>query len=153
MTFIAFRILLTCSVFLGVLAAYGALHSALGGIAALLVVTWMGLAHAAPMVALTSRMKSESGFALVFRLGLLPMILFSGAFFPITQLPTALTWLAYLTPIWHGVDLARQLTLGTAELASGARPPGLHLGLPAGRVVPRDHRLREAAVVMSGATS
>lgn len=113
--FIGFRILLTCSVFLGVLAAYGALNSAPGGIAALLVVTWMGLAHATPMIALTSRMKSESGFALVFRLGVMPMILFSGAFFPITQLPTAITWLAYLTPIWHGVDLARELTLGTAS--------------------------------------
>ena len=51
---------------------------------------------------------------LVYRLGILPMVLFSGAFFPISQLPTAIMWLAYLTPIWHGVDLARGLTTGTA---------------------------------------
>ena len=52
-------------------------------------------------------MKSESGFALVFRLGVMPMMLFSGAFFPIAQLPDAITWLAYITPIWHGVELCR----------------------------------------------
>jgi lipooligosaccharide transport system permease protein len=111
--FTAFRIVLTCSVFLGVLAAYGALHSAVGGLAALAVVVLLGLAYTTPMVAITSRMKSESGFALVFRLGLMPMILFSGAFFPISQLPQAIEWLAFLTPIWHGVELARSLTLGT----------------------------------------
>jgi lipooligosaccharide transport system permease protein len=113
-TFTAFRIGLTSIVFLGVLAAYGAVSSVLGGIGALLVVVLMGLAYTTPMVAISSRMKSESGFALIYRLGILPMFLFSGAFFPITQLPDAITWLAYLTPIWHGVDLARALTLGTA---------------------------------------
>jgi lipooligosaccharide transport system permease protein len=59
-------------------------------------------------------MKSENGFALLFRLGLIPMFLFSGAFFPITQLG-AFAWLAYVTPIWHGVDLTRMLTAGDLE--------------------------------------
>jgi lipooligosaccharide transport system permease protein len=113
-TFTAFRIGLTSLVFLGVLAAYGAVSSVLGGLGALLVVVLMGLAYTTPMVATTARMTSESGFALVYRLGILPMVLFSGAFFPISQLPTAIMWLAYLTPIWHGVDLARALTTGTA---------------------------------------
>jgi len=112
--FVAFRIGLTCAVFMGVLAAYGAVDNVLGGIAALGVVVVVGLAHTTPMIAATSRMKSEAGFALVFRLGILPMTLFSGAFFPISQLPRAIEWLAYLTPIWHGVTLCRELTLGTA---------------------------------------
>ena len=50
------------------------------------------------------------------RFGIIPMFLFSGTFFPIIQLPTALQWIAYLTPLWHGVDLCRTLALGTAEL-------------------------------------
>ncbi len=50
---------------------------------ALLVVILLGLAHAAPVAGLSARMKSESGFTLIFRLGLMPMFLFSGAFFPI----------------------------------------------------------------------
>lgn len=115
LAFIGFRIFATCGVFLAVLASFGALGSWWGGLVALAVSVFIGLAHATPMVGLTSRMHNEFGFALVFRLGLMPMFLFSGAFFPITQLPTAITWLAYLTPIWHGVDLTRMLTLGTVD--------------------------------------
>jgi lipooligosaccharide transport system permease protein len=40
------------------------------------------------------------------------MSLFSGAFFPIDQLPPLIAWLAYLTPIWHGVELCRMITIG-----------------------------------------
>jgi lipooligosaccharide transport system permease protein len=47
---------------------------------------------------------------------ILPMFLFSGTFFPVSQLPAVLRALAYLTPLWHGVDLARSLALG--------HPPG-----------------------------
>ena len=115
LAFAVFRILLTCTVFLGVLAAYGALDNVVGGVGAVLVVVLLGAAYAAPMMAITSRMKSESGFALVFRLGLLPMFLFSGAFFPISQLPDAIAWLAMATPIWHGVELTRMLTLGSVD--------------------------------------
>lgn len=112
LAFTAFRTAITCGVFLGVIAGFGALHSWWGGLLAVGVATGLGLACAAPITGLASRMKNESGFSLIFRLGLLPMFLFSGAFFPITQLPAAVQWLAYLTPIWHGVELSRMLTLG-----------------------------------------
>ncbi len=115
LAFVAFRITLTCAVFLGVLAAYGALAGVLGGLAALAVSVLLGLAYATPMMGLSARLKNDSGFSLVFRLGLMPMFLFSGAFFPISQLPEAIVWIAYLTPIWHGVELSRSLTLGTAS--------------------------------------
>ena len=44
--------------------------------------------------------------------GLIPLFLFSGVFFPISQLPAGLRVIAYLSPLWHGVDLCRRLTLG-----------------------------------------
>ena len=47
-------------------------------------------------------MKDESGFSLIFRLGMIPMFLFSGAFFPISNLDPVMEWLARLTPLWHG---------------------------------------------------
>ncbi|MDP9318788.1 MAG: ABC transporter permease, partial [Actinomycetota bacterium] len=112
LVFIAFRIFSSCAVFLLVMAAYGALHDVLGAIVALLVVVLLGLAYAAPIVGVSARLKSESGFSLIYRLGVVPMFLFSGAFFPISQLPAQVVWLAYVTPIWHGVDLARMLALG-----------------------------------------
>jgi len=115
LAFVATRLALTSGVFIAVLAVFGALADSWAAPLALAAALLTGLAHAAPMTALSSRLKSESGFALVFRLAVLPMSLFSGAFFPISQLPDSVAWLAYLTPIWHGVDLTRMLTLGTVE--------------------------------------
>ena len=115
LAFVAVRLALTSGVFIAVLAVFGALADSWAAPLALAAALLTGLAHAAPMTALSSRLKSESGFALVFRLAVLPMSLFSGAFFPISQLPDSVAWLAYLTPIWHGVDLTRMLTLGTVE--------------------------------------
>ncbi len=114
--FIALRIFAACAVFLLVMTAYGAIHDWRGGVLALLVVVLVGMAHAAPVVGLTARLKSESAFSLIFRLGLIPMFLFSGAFFPISQLPSPVQWLASLTPIWNGVELTRMLTLGSVQL-------------------------------------
>jgi lipooligosaccharide transport system permease protein len=42
--------------------------------------------------------------------------LFSGTFFPISQLPHLLQYLAYVTPLFHGVALCRDLTLGQVRL-------------------------------------
>ena len=58
----------------------------------------------------------SNSFALLFRFGLIPLFLFSGTFFPVSQLPVAIRPLAYITPLWHGVSLCRSLSLGTASL-------------------------------------
>ncbi len=44
---------------------------------------------------------------------MLPLTLFSGTFFPISQLPDWLRRLAVLSPLWHGVELCRAATTGT----------------------------------------
>ena len=62
-------------------------------------------------------------FVAIFRFVILPMFLFSGTFFPVEELPAPLEVIAYFTPLYHGVELCRSLTLGTAELAARARPP------------------------------
>jgi lipooligosaccharide transport system permease protein len=49
---------------------------------------------------------------MIMRLGVLPLFLFSGTFFPISQLPPALQKVAWLSPLWHGVELARAATTG-----------------------------------------
>ena len=59
------------------------------------------------------------GFAVVFRFVLIPLFLFSGTFFPVTQLPAWIRPVAYLTPQWHGVVLCRGISLGTLT-AGGA---------------------------------
>jgi len=62
-------------------------------------------------------------FNIVLRFGIIPMSLFSASFFPISQLPWVVRWLAFFSPLWHGNELAR-------DAALGGLPPwrvGLHL--------------------------
>ncbi len=113
--FVVFRVASTCGVFLAVLACFGVFTSLPGALAAFVVQVLIGLAFATPLYGFTAGLKTESGFAVVYRLMVMPMFLFSGAFFPITNLSPTLEWLARLTPLWHGVDLTRMLTLGHVD--------------------------------------
>jgi lipooligosaccharide transport system permease protein len=47
----------------------------------------------------------------LLRLGVFPLFLFSGAFFPIANLGDVGAWVARFTPLWHGVNLSRMLVL------------------------------------------
>ena len=44
--------------------------------------------------AYSAHVKGPESFGLIFRLGLIPLFLFSGAFFPITNLGTVGEWVA-----------------------------------------------------------
>ena len=115
--FIAFRMLMTATVYLAAIAAFGAVNSPLG-ILAIPVTVLVGIAFAAPIAAWGAYTESDASFVAIFRFVILPMFLFSGTFFPIERLPDALQLVAYATPLWHGVDLCRQLTLGDVDAAS-----------------------------------
>ena len=108
-----FRVALASVAFATVLAFFGIFGSVLGFLGALFGAVLTGLALAAPVYAFSAGAKSEQGFALIYRLGVMPMFLFSGAFFPITNLSEPLQWLARVTPLWHGVELCRMSSLGT----------------------------------------
>jgi lipooligosaccharide transport system permease protein len=56
-------------------------------------------------------MRTWQDFDLI-QLVILPMFLFSGTFFPLDTLPDWLRIVVQLTPLYHGVDLLRQLTVG-----------------------------------------
>jgi lipooligosaccharide transport system permease protein len=111
--FVLIRVLISAAAFLGVAALFGTLHS-WWAVAALPVAMLVGLAVAAPTFAYAASVSSDSYLAILIRLGMLPMSLFSGVFFPVDQLPVALRWVAYVLPLWHGVDLSRAATLGVA---------------------------------------
>ncbi len=112
--FTTMRLAMNSAIFLAVMAAFGAVASP-WALAALPAAVLTGLAFAAPVEAWAITVTKDTSFALIFRFGLIPLFLFSGTFFPITQLPAWLRPLAYLTPLWHGVALCRSLTLGTAS--------------------------------------
>jgi len=94
--------------------AFGAVHSPLA-IFAWPVAVLIGVAFGAPVSALSAWAENEI-FNPLFRFAITPMFLFSGTFFPVTRLPQGLREVAYATPLWHGVDLVRKLTLGTATV-------------------------------------
>jgi lipooligosaccharide transport system permease protein len=114
--YVVLRLATTCTVLLTVLALFGIVHSVAGGLGAVAVAVLVGLAFATPIFAFSARQENDSGYALLYRLGLIPMFLFSGAFFPVSQLPAAIAWLGRLTPVWHGVELCRALTTGRATV-------------------------------------
>ena len=111
LAFMLFRILTTAAAFLAVAALFGALHSWWAPLA-LVVAVLTGLAVAAPTIAYSATITTDSYLAILMRLAVLPMSLFSGVFFPVDSLPVVLRWVAYALPLWHGVDLSRDAILG-----------------------------------------
>jgi lipooligosaccharide transport system permease protein len=113
LAFGVFRVLIATVAFLLIATAFGTMHSP----AALLVLpiaALLGLAVATPTFAYAARIPSDSYLAILLRIGVVPMSLFSGVFFPVESLPLLLKWVAYVLPLWHGVDLMRASTLGVA---------------------------------------
>jgi len=75
------------------------------------IVVLTGLAFAAPIMAYAATRKSSATFNVLFRFVLTPLFLFSGVFFPIDRLPDVLERAARWTPLFHGVELVRGVTL------------------------------------------
>ena len=71
----------------------------------------ISFAFGAVGMACTSFMRTWQDFDLI-QLVILPMFLFSGTFFPLNALPDGVRVLVQLTPLYHGVDLLRQLSVG-----------------------------------------
>ena len=118
--FVTVRFLIVCGVFLVVAALLGATPSWTTPLA-LPAAVLTGLAFAAPIIAMAARVEDGGdSFNVLFRFIIMPMFLFSGTFFPVDQLPGFLQPVAWATPLWHGVELCRGLTLGTGTLAGAA---------------------------------
>jgi lipooligosaccharide transport system permease protein len=113
--FVTMRLFMNGAVFLAVAATLGGIRSR-EALAALPVAVLTGLAFATPIEAWSVTRTRDTSFAMIYRFGMIPLFLFSGTFFPVTQLPGWLQPVAYITPLWHGVALCRALSLGTATL-------------------------------------
>jgi lipooligosaccharide transport system permease protein len=118
--FVLFRVASSALAFATVLAAFGTFTSGRGFVGAVLAAILTGMGFATPIYAYSAGAKNEQGFSLVYRFGVMPMVLFSGAFFPIGNLAEPLQWLARLTPLWHGVELCRMSALGTWDAPAAA---------------------------------
>jgi len=77
----------------------------------------IGLAFAGVGMAATTYMRSWQDLDLV-QLAILPMFLFSATFYPLSTYPEGLQWVVQVTPLYHGVALARELALGMPGLTT-----------------------------------
>lgn len=68
-----------------------------------------GMSVAALSVVLTK----DAWFAVIFRLVVAPLTLFSATFAPLSSLPGWVTPVAWATPLWHAVELCRGACAGT----------------------------------------
>jgi ABC-type polysaccharide/polyol phosphate export permease len=121
--FMALRIAMSAVAFVAVMLAFGAARSPWVA-ATPVAATLTGLAFAAPVCAWAVTLPNPRPVGLAFKWVVMPLYLFSGTFFAVEQMPVALRWLAYASPLWHGVDLCRTLSLGTATAGRTA----IHVG-------------------------
>ena len=70
-----------------------------------------GAAMGAVMLAMAAKIENENYFfTLVGRFIMIPMFLFSGTFYPLTQMPIYLQFFGWISPLWHASELGRYLT-------------------------------------------
>lgn len=114
MIFVGLRMFVTTGIYYVVMVIFGAVPSPWG----LLIIPAGMLAGFAftPIAAYSATIEEDRGqFAILQRLVILPLTLFSGTVFPLTQLPVFLQWIGWLSPLWHASELGRQFAYGPTE--------------------------------------
>lgn len=119
---VTLRLVLQSAIYFAVVALFGAAPSGWGWVS-ILVATLAGLSFGLPLMAYAASITEDKGqFAIVMRLIVMPLFLFSGTFFPLDTLPVAVRWIGWISPIWHGTELGRVISYGYQEppLLTGA---------------------------------
>lgn len=105
------RIALSSTVFFCIATLFGGVLSPLG-VLAIPSTVLTAVAFSAAISAWSATQQVDKNFAIVFRMGIIPLFLFSGTFFPVSQLPDAVEPLSRLSPLYYGVELCRMFTTG-----------------------------------------
>ncbi|MGB8861457.1 MAG: ABC transporter permease [Ilumatobacteraceae bacterium] len=80
-----------------------------------LVAMLVGVSFAMPIMAVSVGAERDGMFPAIQRFVVIPLFLFGGAFYPLSQLPTGVQWIARVAPLWHGVVVARGFTTGSVD--------------------------------------
>ena len=105
------RALLAGVGFLVVIAVFGVPRS-WWTLADLPITLLLAAAVSAPVFAISASIRHAGIYDIVFRLGIVPMSLLSGIYFPLGELPAAVRVITVILPLSHGVGLVRMCTLG-----------------------------------------
>lgn len=113
--FVTMHMSVTAVFYFAVMLVFGAVPSQFG-VGTVFAAVLAGLAFGTPLLAYSSSVTEDKGqFAIIMRVVLLPLTLFSGTIFPLSQLPIFLQWIGWISPLWHGTMLARQFSYGATE--------------------------------------
>lgn len=118
--FVLARLATSCGVFMLVLVPFGVFESWWGPFLAFGSQLLVGMVFGSLVFGFSARLRSEEGFGVLFRLGVFPLFLFSGAFFPVDNLGSVGSFLAKLTPLWHGVNLSRMFAIDEIDWSMAA---------------------------------
>lgn len=77
------------------------------------IAIFSGAAFGAVMLAFAAYTENEDKFfTIVGRFVVGPMFLFSGTFYPITNMPLVVQLFGWVSPLWHSIELGRYATYG-----------------------------------------
>ena len=108
------RLIFTLLVFAVIAVLFGALDIG-PALLAIPPAVLTGVAFTTAITAWTLTQEDGRSLSTLFRFAIVPLFLFSGTFFPISQLPDWLEPVAYFTPLFHGVELVRKVALPGAD--------------------------------------
>lgn len=119
------RYVFTATIYLAVLAVFGAIPQ-WSGVLLIPIGVLTATAIGMPIMAWAATLTEDKGqFAILQRFVIMPLMLFSGTFFPLETLPGFLQPIGWVSPMWHGVNLGRQAAVG---LQLPAWLTALHVG-------------------------
>jgi len=106
------RVIFTAVIYWFVMLAFGVLESPRAWLA-IFTAVMAGAAFGAMMQALAGMLENEDIFFTVLqRFVIMPLFLFSGTFYPLTNMPIYLQWIGWISPLWHATELGRWLSYG-----------------------------------------
>ncbi|WP_344466494.1 ABC transporter permease [Kitasatospora kazusensis] len=115
---VAVQVLESAVAFLVIAAVFGVVTGP-GVVLSLFFAMLTGLAVAVPVMAFVASLEREGPwFTVLSRFVILPMTLAAGTYFPVSQLPGWLQPVAWVTPVWHGNELAREAAFGGLNVAT-----------------------------------
>jgi lipooligosaccharide transport system permease protein len=115
--YVAMQVTGATAIFIAVATLFGSFGS-WWALLCLPITVLTGMAFAVPIFAFSAKQETDSGFNILFRFIMTPLFLFSGIFFPVSQLPAFMRPIAWVTPLWHGVQANRSLALGSPDFAA-----------------------------------
>ena len=96
----------------------GLAFGAFDGLVSILIVpiaVGAAMATHAVVMAYVATIDNDVVMTFMYRMIMMPMFLFAGTFYPLETMPVFLQWIGWISPMWHGSQLARVVAIGLPE--------------------------------------